>query len=57
MAESKYGVPLPAVFGRELAGIVTALGTDAHELASTDDVVCSLMRYCGHCQACLAGRP
>jgi S-(hydroxymethyl)glutathione dehydrogenase/alcohol dehydrogenase len=56
MAESEYGVPLPAVFGHELAGIVTALGPDAHEFAIGDHVVGSLIRYCGQCQACLAGR-
>lgn len=56
MAESDFGVPLPAVFGHELAGIVKEIGPDVREFAVGDHVVGSLIQYCGHCEACLDGR-
>ncbi len=33
MAETDYGVPLPAAFGHELAGIVEEIGPDVREFA------------------------
>lgn len=56
MAENDFGVPLPAVFGHELAGIVKEIGPDVREFAIGDHVVASLIQYCGHCEACLDGR-
>ncbi|GLR67707.1 alcohol dehydrogenase [Acidocella aquatica] len=56
MAESDYGMPLPAVAGHELAGIVRELGPDVRGLAVGDHVVGSLIQFCGHCDACLGGR-
>lgn len=56
MAESDFGVPLPAVFGHELAGIVKEVGPDVREFAVGDHVVASLVQFCGHCDACLGGR-
>ena len=56
MAENDFGVPLPAVFGHELAGVVAAIGPGVHEFAVGDHVVASLVQFCGHCEACLAGR-
>jgi len=56
MAENDFGVPLPAVFGHELAGIVRELGPDVREFKIGDHVVASLIQYCGHCEACLDGR-
>jgi S-(hydroxymethyl)glutathione dehydrogenase/alcohol dehydrogenase len=56
MAENDFGVPLPAVFGHELAGIVQKIGPDVREFAVGDHVVASLIQYCGHCEACLDGR-
>lgn len=56
MAENDFGVPLPAVFGHELAGIVTGIGPDVREFKLGDHVVASLIQYCGHCEACLDGR-
>ena len=56
MAENDFGVPLPAVFGHELAGIVKEIGPDVREFKVGDHVVGSLVQYCGHCEACLGGR-
>lgn len=56
MAETDFGVPLPVVFGHEVAGIVTRIGPDVTEFAVGDHVVGSLVQYCGHCRSCLAGR-
>ncbi|EOG4615967.1 Zn-dependent alcohol dehydrogenase [Pseudomonas aeruginosa] len=56
MAENDFGVPLPAVFGHELAGIVREVGPDVREFKIGDHVVGSLIQYCGHCEACLDGR-
>jgi S-(hydroxymethyl)glutathione dehydrogenase/alcohol dehydrogenase len=55
-AENDFGVPLPALLGHELAGIVKQLGPDAHEFAVGDHVVASLIQFCGHCNRCLGGR-
>lgn len=55
-AENDFGVPLPAIFGHEIAGIVKAVGPDVREFQIGDHVVGSLVQYCGHCEACLDGR-
>jgi S-(hydroxymethyl)glutathione dehydrogenase / alcohol dehydrogenase len=55
-AEADFGVPLPAVLGHELAGIVRQVGPDVRELKVGDHVVGSLVQYCGHCVSCLSGR-
>jgi S-(hydroxymethyl)glutathione dehydrogenase / alcohol dehydrogenase len=55
-AESNFGVPLPAVLGHELAGIVKEIGPDVHDLKVGDHVVGSLVQFCGHCTSCLSGR-
>jgi S-(hydroxymethyl)glutathione dehydrogenase / alcohol dehydrogenase len=55
-AESNFGVPLPAVLGHELAGIVTEVGPDVRDLKVGDHVVGSLVQFCGHCASCVAGR-
>jgi S-(hydroxymethyl)glutathione dehydrogenase/alcohol dehydrogenase len=56
LAMHNYGVPLPAVFGHELAGVVLEIGSDVREFAVGDHVVACLIQYCGHCESCLAGR-
>ena len=50
---------LPAVFGHELAGVVTALGPSvpAGDIRVGDRVLVSLLRSCGHCRYCEAGSP
>ncbi len=55
-AEQDFGVPLPALLGHELAGVVLAIGPEVREFAVGDHVVGSLIQFCGHCRACIAGR-
>ncbi len=55
-AEQDFGVPLPAVLGHELAGIVVAIGPEVREFSVGDHVVGSLIQFCGHCPACIGGR-
>ncbi|NQD91932.1 Zn-dependent alcohol dehydrogenase [Pseudomonas sp. CrR25] len=56
LATHNFGIPLPAVFGHELAGVVLEIGSDVREFAVGDHVVACLIQYCGHCKSCLAGR-
>src|SRR6266849_1487858 len=44
--------PLPIVLGHEAAGIVEALGAEAHGLKVGDHVVLSWNPHCGHCFYC-----
>jgi len=55
-AENDFGVPLPAVLGHELAGVVIAVGSDARDFAVGEHVVGSLIQCCGHCRPCVGGR-
>jgi S-(hydroxymethyl)glutathione dehydrogenase/alcohol dehydrogenase len=55
IAETDFGVPLPAVLGHELAGVVQAVGPQVREFKQGDRVVGSLIQFCGHCAACLSG--
>ena len=56
VAHGHFPIPLPAVLGHELAGIVTAVGPEVAEFGIGDHVVGSLIQFCGHCGACRAGR-
>ncbi|MEM9474294.1 MAG: Zn-dependent alcohol dehydrogenase [Pseudomonadota bacterium] len=56
-AEGAWGGTLPAVYGHEAAGHVTAIGPGAAGFAVGDSVIVSLIRACGHCVACNTGRP
>ncbi len=56
-AEGAWGGTLPAVFGHEAAGVVTALGEGVGGLAPGDKVVVHLIHACGGCESCLSGRP
>lgn len=53
LAQSDYGIPLPAVLGHELAGVVVQLGRDVREFNVGDHVVGTLVQFCGHCAQCL----
>ncbi|HEV8679522.1 MAG TPA: Zn-dependent alcohol dehydrogenase [Stellaceae bacterium] len=44
--------PMPIVLGHEAAGIVEALGSEAHGLSVGDHVVLSWNPHCGHCFYC-----
>ena len=50
-------VPIPAVLGHELAGVVAEVGPDVALLRVGDHVVGSLTQSCGMCARCLSGRP
>jgi S-(hydroxymethyl)glutathione dehydrogenase/alcohol dehydrogenase len=50
-------VPMPAVLGHEVAGIVAQVGPDVALVRVGDHVVGSLAQSCGTCARCLSGRP
>lgn len=58
-AQGAWGGTLPAVYGHEGAGHVTALGqgADASGLRLGDPVLVTLIRSCGSCAACAGGAP
>jgi len=56
-ADGGWGGSLPAVYGHEAAGRITALGAGVTGLAEGDAVVVTLIRACGQCPSCGAGRP
>jgi S-(hydroxymethyl)glutathione dehydrogenase/alcohol dehydrogenase len=49
-------VPVPAVLGHEVAGIVAEVGPDVAQFHVGDHVVGSLAQSCGACFRCLSGR-
>ena len=56
LVETDFGVPMPAVFGHEVAGVVTAVGLDVTTINLGDHVVACLVRFCGLCLDCVSGR-
>lgn len=52
-----WGGVLPAVYGHEAAGIITATGPDAGPYEVGDRVLVTLIRSCGSCACCVTGRP
>ncbi|WP_323763561.1 Zn-dependent alcohol dehydrogenase [Marinovum sp.] len=56
-AEGGWGGTLPAVYGHEAAGRVTALGAGVTGLAAGDFVVVTLIKPCGSCPSCGSGKP
>lgn len=52
-----FGGQLPAVYGHEAAGRVTAVGAGVHGLTPGDRVCVTLIRACGHCDCCGSGQP
>ena len=50
-------VPMPAVLGHEVAGVVAKVGPDVTQIRIGDHVVGSLAQSCGACARCLSGRP
>ena len=49
-------VPMPAVLGHEVAGIVAEVGPEVAQFRVGDHVVGSLAQSCGACARCLSGR-
>jgi Zn-dependent alcohol dehydrogenase len=56
-ADGAWGGSLPAVYGHEAAGIVTGIGAGVTDVAIGDTVVATLIRSCGTCPSCSAGKP
>jgi len=54
-AEGAWGGVLPAVYGHEAAGVVSAVGDGVQHLAPGDHVVVTLVRSCGRCPCCEQG--
>jgi len=57
LAEGDWGGYLPAVYGHEAAGHVTAIGDGVTGYAVGDTVLVTLIRSCGHCVSCSGGQP
>jgi len=56
-ADGGWGGSLPAVYGHEAAGHVTAIGDGVENVAMGDAVVVTLIRACGSCSNCSGGAP
>ncbi len=56
-ADGAWGGSLPAVFGHEAAGRVSAVGAGIKGLAEGDSVIVTLIRACGSCPSCAGGKP
>jgi len=56
-AEGAWGGDLPAVYGHEAAGIITAKGDGVEGFDIGDSVVVTLIRACGSCPSCASGKP
>lgn len=54
-AAGAWGGKLPAVYGHEAAGVVTAIGAGVDKIQPGDHVVVTLIRACGHCHYCAQG--
>ena len=52
-----WGGTLPAVYGHEAAGKVTAVGADVKSYKIGDTVIVTLIRACGDCIPCASGKP
>ncbi|WP_439122387.1 Zn-dependent alcohol dehydrogenase [Marivita sp.] len=56
-AEGAWGGDLPAVYGHEAAGRVSAIGTGVRDLVEGQRVVVTLIKACGTCPNCSSGKP
>ena len=52
-----WGGSLPAVYGHEAAGKISAVGAGVVGLSEGDSVVVTLIRACGNCPSCAQGSP
>lgn len=52
-----WGGALPAVYGHEAAGHISAVGEGVRGVAIGDPVVVTLIRACGTCPSCAGGKP
>lgn len=56
-ADGGFGGALPAVYGHEAAGRITAVGEGVQGVVPGDPVCVTLIRACGQCDSCGSGRP
>ena len=56
-AEGAWGGDLPAVYGHEAAGRISAVGASVSDLTVGQRVVVTLIRSCGTCANCASGKP
>ncbi|WP_424968513.1 zinc-binding dehydrogenase [Dinoroseobacter sp. S375] len=56
-AEGAWGGALPAIYGHEAAGHVSALGPGVNGYSIGDPVLVTLLRSCGTCPSCSAAHP
>lgn len=56
-SEGGWGGPLPAIYGHEAAGHVSAVGDAVADLSVGDAVLVTLMRHCGGCPSCATAHP
>jgi len=56
-ADGAWGGSLPAVYGHEAAGIVSAVGAGVRDVKVGDSVIVTLIRACGSCPSCASGKP
>ncbi|WP_299743498.1 Zn-dependent alcohol dehydrogenase [uncultured Tateyamaria sp.] len=56
-ADGAWGGSLPAVYGHEAAGVVSAVGPGVTGLSEGDSVIVTLIRACGTCPSCASGKP
>ena len=52
-----WGGTLPAVYGHEAAGTVSAVGAGVEGFETGSKVLVTLIRSCGRCPTCAGGRP
>ncbi len=52
-----WGNTLPAVYGHEAAGRISAVGADVSAYKPGDTVIVTLLRSCGTCPTCGSGHP
>ena len=55
--DGAWGGVLPAVYGHEAAGNITAVGLGVTGYQLGDRVIVTLIRFCGTCASCGDGRP
>ncbi len=56
-AAGAWGGSLPAVYGHEAAGRISATGPNVRGLQTGDSVIVTLIRACGTCPSCAGGKP
>ncbi len=56
-AEGHWGGDLPAIYGHEAAGHISAIGEGVSGYEEGQPVIVTLIRFCGACAPCCSGKP